>query len=223
MGSQTKSFSFLTPFLDNNRNMFKSLSLFAVAAVSAVSAEYINADEKTPPPIVTEAYVNGTLQYTFGAVKFTHCGSGGQCGGHQKCSNYELALSDANIWRALGLRAPAGGVNSCPTSYFDSNQDCCDWNTCPDWVKRQVPDCPLDSHGGTDFPVCVTASNGRRQTAYVTGCCPYHHPCNLCKTQFHQDGGCNNWSDQADLCDNLWYALGAPSQSTTLSITTGNC
>ena len=41
-------------------------------------------------------------------VVFTHCGSGSQCGGHQKCSNYELALSDAYLWNDLGISKPVG-------------------------------------------------------------------------------------------------------------------
>ena len=160
---------------------------------------------------------------TYSGVAFTHCGSGGQCGGHQHCSNYELALNDANIWRALGLGKPSGGVSKCPTSSFNSDQDCCNWNTCPGWLRSKVPSCPLDSASSTRYPVCVQSSSGKRVTAYVTGCCPSNHPCNVCKNQFGVPGGCNNWQDHADLCDNLWGALGYPSQSTTLSIQVGRC
>jgi hypothetical protein len=159
----------------------------------------------------------------YGNVKFTHCGSGGQCGGNQKCNNYELALNDANIWYALGLPRPSGGVSKCPTSYFDSNQDCCDWSTCPQWVRNQVPSCPLDGKT-TQYPVCVRSqSTNLKVTAYVTGCCPSMHPCNVCKNQYGIPGGCNNYQDQADLCDNLWWAIGSPSQSGYLDIVTGRC
>jgi len=160
----------------------------------------------------------GGLNVTYQGVVFTHCGSGATCGGNQKCSNYELALNNGPFWYSMGLPTPSGGVSSCPTSYFDADADCCNWATCPQNVRDMCPSCPIDGYT-TQLPVCVASpQTGKRVQAYITGCCPSNHPCNTCKNQFGVPGGCNNWDNQADLCDNLWYALGMPSQSTTLDV-----
>ena len=66
-------------------------------------------------------------------------------------------------------------------------------------------------------------SIGIEVTAYVTWCSPANNPCNVCKAQYDIDGGCSDTEDQADLCDNLWYAIGAPPQSIVLEIDIGAC
>jgi hypothetical protein len=157
-------------------------------------------------------------KFRYSGVSFTHCGTGSQCGGNQKCQNLELALSDAFIWRSLGIPLPQGGVSTCPTSYFNSDQDCCNWETCPSYLRNQCPSCPLDGET-TKYKVCVhSPATGKRVEAFVTGCCPSTHPCNKCKNVYNYPGGCSAEKDQADLCDNLWAALGYPSQDTTLEI-----
>jgi len=161
---------------------------------------------------------NTTLGSTYGGVAFTHCGSGSSCGGHQHCDRYELALSDAGIWNALVGIPMSGGYNKCPGGNW---QQCCSGSH--SGVCSKLPSCPLDSMSATKYPVCVKASNGKQQTAYVTGCCPSHHPCNICKAEKHMPGACTQHKDQADLCDNLWHALGSPSQSTSLTLGLGKC
>jgi hypothetical protein len=151
-------------------------------------------------------------------VAFTHCGSGRTCGGHQKCSHYELALSDAYLWDALVGQPMSGGYDHCPGGNWKS---CCSGSH--SGVCSKLPSCPLDHKNATRYPVCVKASNGNQETAYVTGCCPSRHPCNICKTEKHEPGGCSATKDQADLCDNLWHALGSPRQSTGLQISIGAC
>lgn len=165
----------------------------------------------------TAEFVNETATWT--GVAFTHCGSGGSCGGHQHCTNYELAISDANIWRSLGLGATSGGYDTCPGGNW---RDCCSGSS--SGVCSKLPSCPLDSKSATAYPVCVKSQKtGKQETAYITGCCPYHHPCNICKAEKGESGACTQTKDQADLCDNLYWALGSPSQSTKLDMTRGKC
>lgn len=159
---------------------------------------------------------NTTMQSSWGGVVFTHCGSGSSCGGSQTCSNYEFAMSDAGIWRSVVGIPMSGGYDKCPGGNWES---CC--HGAHSGVCRKLPSCPLSS--GTRYPFCVKASNGKQQTGYLTGCCPSRHPCNVCKAQYHKPGACTSTRNQADLCDNLWHALGSPSQSGTLTLTKGHC
>jgi len=183
------------------------LSVAGVAAVPDWLLPVVHRDAHAPK-----------LGAKFSGVEFTHCGTGDTCGGHQTCSNYELALSDANIWNALVGIPMSGGYDHCPGGNWE---DCCQGSTAG--VCDNLPACPLDGKDAKDYPVCVKAPNGQQQTAYVTGCCPSRHPCNICKTELGQDGGCSADKDQADLCDNLWQALGSPSQDNPLEITVGSC
>merc|ERR1719311_746022 len=100
----------------------------------------------------------------------------------------------------------SGGYSKCPGGNW---QDCCHGSH--SGVCKKLPSCPIKH--GTKYPFCVKASNGKEQTAYLTGCCPSHHPCNICKHEKHDPGACSSTRNQADLCDNLYNALGSPSQS----------
>ena len=151
------------------------------------------------------------------SVKFTHCGSGSTCGGHQHCTHYEIALSDASIWRSLGVGPMSGGYDHCPGGNWE---DCCRGSH--NGVCTNLPTCPLDDKPATAYPVCL-GHGSKAVTAYVTGCCPSHHPCNICKAEKHMPGACTQEVNQADLCDNVWHALGSPSQSGSLALTIGAC
>jgi len=162
---------------------------------------------------------NSTLQQSWDSVQITHCGSGSSCGGHQRCSNYELALNDGPMWNSIVGQAMSGGYDSCPGGNW---KDCCSGSH--SGVCSNLPSCPLDSKSSTQYPLCVKSdSTGKQVTSYLTGCCPSRHPCNVCKTEQGDTGACNNFNNHADLCDNLWGALGYPSQSGTLTITNGAC
>merc|ERR1712224_798912 len=81
--------------------------------------------------------LNGTMG-SWPNVKFTHCGDGNSCGGHQHCNNLEFAISDANIWRSLGLEATTGGWDTCPEQNW---RDCCHGSQ--SGVCSNSPSCPL--------------------------------------------------------------------------------
>jgi len=187
--------------------MMRGSLLSAFMGAAAVS-------EETLPAFPWDG-LNLTVGQSWSGVAITHCGSGSSCGGSQKCSDYEFALSDADIWDAVVGRAMSGGYDKCPGGNW---KDCCHGSH--SGVCQKLPSCPI-SHG-RQYPFCLKHSNGKQATGYLTGCCPSQHPCNICKHEQHDSGACSKTRNQADLCDNLYKALGS-SQSGTLTLTTGTC